>query len=97
MDEDELCACRGSPAGHKKLATLRNYMELLRKSAQLSRSPKSGLSVKYKTHRRSNQDRFQSTDFLPVIKEPKKLPKLRNLNVIKSGSQNSMNKSKIAT
>ena len=65
-ENDQSCACRGSAAGHKKLATLRNYMELLRNSSQLSRTPMQALNVKYTTQRRTSQD------FLPMIKEPKK-------------------------
>ena len=50
-EEDEQCACRGTPVGHKKLATLRNYMELLKTSAASlgSKSPKVRVpSMKYK-------------------------------------------------
>ena len=74
----ENSTCRGSIRDYTEVASLSKYINLLRTSTNVSRSPKQRQSTKKKVRRHINvtynsfDGRFESSEFLPVIKEPKK-------------------------
>ena len=81
---DQPCNCRASPRAQKKSKMLRNYMESLRDSSKLNNSSNSRASIKLKSGQRTSTSRFDCSEYLPQIKDSKRVQqqKMRNLAII---------------
>ena len=87
-DSTRIC-CRGAQNSPMiKMKTVKNYVDLMKKKNKVVPSPKqvfkTNTSAATKRKRRSSQERNQSSEYLPMIREPKKNGN-KTRNVARSG------------